>query len=162
VPGNEAVNGAAIAEEMARLTKENAHLCAQSQELHFENGLTYQQIYELLEKATFSEMPEATHPVISITDSFNSFVPSVLHGFWAFANYFRSGFEGYSARPNHELLMATLKRFESVSWDRNSYYHLSEDGVKFSFENGARTRRQTPPFVDLHSGKCLACLFFES
>jgi hypothetical protein len=90
IPGDQAVNTGALAEEIARLGKENASLREQLSKVAVSpalfNGLTYEQVSGYLaEKKIDSKLitdPKTFEALESITRVFGDSEPSLLHLFW--------------------------------------------------------------------------------
>jgi hypothetical protein len=97
IPGSEAVNGGALAEELARLTKENAGLREELSRSSTSssgpyNGLTYDQMYLLLNKTqldTSSLSGDQLGALNDIVRAFGATRPTALHLLWMFSRAFQ-------------------------------------------------------------------------
>lgn len=97
ISGSEAVNGGALAEELARLTKENAELREQLSRSSTSgsgsyNGLTYKQMYVLLNKTqldTSSLSGDLLGALNGIVRAFGATSPTALHLLWMFSRAFQ-------------------------------------------------------------------------
>ena len=146
IPGNEAVNGAALAEEIARLTKENAELRAQLAKSSTSptkyNGLTFEEMYSLLNKSKLNTSfldEEKRRKVNAIAGIFGDTEPSILHLFWMLSGAFRdSQFIPFTDDKKYSLTIK-LEEFGLVELDRRvsqnisgaRYYTLTEAGKQF-------------------------------
>ena len=123
IPGNQSVNTGELAEELARLGKENSELREQVSNLSSQlandqaifNGLTYEELYQSLNELKFDfdactpKIEEKLHEVLQqISIAFGDPEVSFLHCFWSMRNLF--------GRPN-------------LSYDR--YQSILEDITQF-------------------------------
>jgi Domain of unknown function (DUF4062) len=98
IPGDEGANAAMLAEEIARLTKENAELRAQLARATAPavtyNGLTFEQMYRLLtaDKLAFDDLPEEAVAMLrDVARAFGDTEPGVLHYLWVMREQFDEG-----------------------------------------------------------------------
>lgn len=98
IPGDQAVDTGALAEEIARLGKENASLREQlskvaAQSVLF-NGLTYEQLFGYLSEkkidSTLISNPGTLDVLKQIAIAFGGSEPALLHLFWLFRDAFRT------------------------------------------------------------------------
>jgi len=96
IPGSEAVNTGAVAEEMARLAKENAELRQQISTMTPDsttyNGLNFEQMYKILieEEANIGEFAEETIQVFKdVAEVFGDSKPGLIHLLWLTSRLFR-------------------------------------------------------------------------
>jgi hypothetical protein len=155
VPGNEAINSGVIAEEIARLAKENAELQLQIKNLSEStsryNGLTFEEIYEFLnsqqldideyKNQRFSSEREI-EATIEIARALGEESPSLLHYFLALSQVFdyEEKISRYGTKEDKELyefglLKQTVKHTYSSRYDEKGhdedFYALSEGGKQF-------------------------------
>ena len=137
IPGSESVNTGAVAEEMARLAKENAELRQQvatmSPDATTFNGLSFDQMYKILreEKANLAEFPEED-AFMKVAESFGDSEPGLIHMFWLIGRCFRESRFVYGG--DKEPRSRTLFRLEEFGLTQNSpsgYYVLTETGRQF-------------------------------
>jgi len=147
VPGNEAVTAGALAEEMARLAKENAELREQVKKLSAlsatYNGLTFEEFYKLLAatKPKISDLGEENIKNLrSVADLFGDPEPALLHIFWMLSGGFRR--KGTIADKDEENMIFAIKleEFGLVERDEEEsakagrgrqVYQLTECGKQF-------------------------------
>jgi hypothetical protein len=153
IPGNEAINSGAIAEEIARLTKENATLQTQLKNLSSSstryNGLTFEELYEFLNsyKLNISEnmMQNSEHILRAITGIVKALgeeQASLLHYFWALSRKF--DYKKIESRHNSKeddklyefgLLQEIVEEHYSRGYTGQTYkerlYTLSDAGKQF-------------------------------
>jgi hypothetical protein len=97
IPGNQAVNSGAVAEEIARLAKENASLREQLSKVATPsvlfNGLTYEQLFGYLSEEkidpTLISNSETLGVLKKIAAAFGGLEPALLHVCWLFKNALR-------------------------------------------------------------------------
>ncbi len=142
IPGSEAVNGGALAEEIARLTKENAALREQlaksSSAPTKYNGLSFEEMYSLLAKAKIDSplFPGINETLIDIAKSFGDAEPVALHLFWWLSGELRSN-RSFSQGSREVWLIIELEKFglveldSAVSQGNTKYYKLTECGKQF-------------------------------
>jgi hypothetical protein len=88
VPGDQAVDSAVIAEQIAQLTKENAELRAQLAEMsaaaHEFVGASFDEMYELLDAQPFrtTQFPDLAARLGEVATAFGDDHPTVLHAVW--------------------------------------------------------------------------------
>jgi hypothetical protein len=141
IPGNQAVNTGELAEELARLAKENSELREQVNNLSSQlannqaifNGLTYEEMYQSLNKVKLDfnafnpQIKEQSCEILrQISIAFGDSEVSFLHCFWSMRNLF--------GRPN-------------LSYDL--YESILQDVIKFGlfkFE-GHNVERHTHPLA---------------
>lgn len=103
IPGSEEINAGALAEEIARLTKENASLRERIEKLSggttTYNGLTFEQMYELLtsSQAIIPDLSKLGEQNIQnlqeVAELFGDAEPRLLHAFWQLSSHFAHGAE---------------------------------------------------------------------
>jgi len=112
IPGDEAVNGGALAEEIARLTKENASLREQTKSAMLPskyNGLTFEEMYSVLSNAKpkCSWAEERKDDLMKIATAMGDTEPSIFHLFWMVSIVFQqiplSFYESDRLSLAHEL-----------------------------------------------------------
>jgi len=133
ISGKDSVNGGALVEEFARLTKENSDLRAQlsnRSSAGIYSGLTYEQMYELLSKTTLDTTlleKNTSESVNAVAKIFGSSVPNSLHLLWMISGHMRHPrFVNESALPPLERLadLGLLDR-------ERAGYKLSDSGKQF-------------------------------
>lgn len=138
VLGNEAVDTGAVAEEIARLGKENASLREQlsgtAQAPVRYNGLTFDELYRTLVSTRVqisSRKDKANFPKLAgIAQAFGDPTPSLLHLFWLLRS---SLLEGVWIAQEESLEKAAKKLVEFGLVERNGTgdYLFSETGKQF-------------------------------
>lgn len=122
IPGNEAVNGGALAEEIARLTKENAELrerAAKSSVPSTYSGLTFEDMYALLLKSKLdvsNNSAEMVERLEAIAKAFGHDEPKVLHVFWMLSGIM-GGTRGIGTSSELLPLVQKLEAFGLVEFD---------------------------------------------
>jgi hypothetical protein len=149
VRGDEAANAAALADEMARLTKENAQLREQlahssAPEAMF-NGLTFDQTCQLLS----SEKPDPATSPVTMTNlrnaaiAFRDLEPTLLHAFWVFGDTLAIP----TSRTDVVRLARQLAALGLTQHINDQSYVLSSDGKRFfarlMFELGGDQAKQS-------------------
>lgn len=148
IPGTEAINAGPLAEEIARLTKENSALRDQILKSSLApsnySGLNFEQMHSLLTKAKVSisdiSMKRA-ETLQAITDAFGDTEPQILHLFWMMSGLTRSN-QLFSFDDDKEdlMLVKKLEDFGLVESDTQMtnrflgvgfYYRLTEGGKQF-------------------------------
>ena len=145
IPASEAVNTGALAEEIARLAKENAELREQVAKLSTAsatyNGLTFQEMYKLLiaTKANIHDLGEDNlKDLQAVADIFGDQEPGLLHVFWMLSEAFQRG--GYfDEDEKHNMILASkLEDFGLIEPDPSQEvkygyraYKLTESGKQF-------------------------------
>lgn len=167
VPGDQTVNTAALAEEIARLTRENAQLREQlahaSSTSPVYNGLSFEQMYRLL-NAELIELDALTDKggkwigdkvrgwMVGVARAFGDTSPSALHVFW----YFRDTFQDLKARyylPGEGPLAQAIKALETAglitirrAGPNGFQYGMTESGRNFllrlMLEGGQEAKQQ--------------------
>jgi hypothetical protein len=99
IPGDQAVDTATLAEEMARLAKENADLreklASLSEASTTYNGLTFEQMYKLLSetKANITNVEgDVVQKINSVSNTLGDTEPKLLHALWAMIPNLREGY----------------------------------------------------------------------
>ena len=147
IPGNQAVNTGELAEELARLAKENSELREKVSNLSSQlannqpnfNGLTYEEMYQNLNelkldfdacKPTLKEESRKILQQISI--AFGDSEVSFLHCFWSMRNLFRGPRLSYYF---YESILQGINQFGLFTFEKDSmnriYIKLSECGQSF-------------------------------
>lgn len=142
IPGSEAVNAGALAEEIARLAKENTTLREQITHLSTfaarYNGLTFEEMYRLLTatKAGISEL-EADHIQMlqEIANIFGDSEPALLHVFWILSGAFQQKYFLQAEDKDGLRFAAKLEEFGLIKQEEvsssNRSYSLTEGGKQF-------------------------------
>jgi hypothetical protein len=148
IPGNQAVNTGELAEELARLGKENSELREQVNNLSFQlsnnqaifNGLTYEELYQSLNElkldfdACTPKIEEKSHEVLQqISIAFGDSEVSFLHCFWSMRELFGQPNLSYFS---YELILKSITKFGLLIFEKNTkgegeYLKLSECGQNF-------------------------------
>lgn len=138
IPGNEAVNTGAIAEEIARLGNENAdlreRLTNSSQSLMRYHGLTFEELYKLL-AGTSVDVPEFDERLSTmlrnVAKSFGDTEPGLLHLIWQLRERLSNAvwIGGYPPYLQQAILKA--EEFGLVEVKGSSHYILTETGKRF-------------------------------
>ena len=142
IPASEAVNSGALAEEMARLAKENSELREQVTRLSAVSatysGLTFQEMYRLLTTTVgnihqFGE--ESIKDFQAVADIFGDEEPGLLHAFWVLSEQFqRAGYIDLAEKENVRLA-SKLEDFGLIKHERSRgtlrAYRLTESGKQF-------------------------------
>jgi DNA-binding HxlR family transcriptional regulator len=142
IPGNEGINAGALAEELARLAKENAALrqqvASKSPDPRAYNALSFEEMYKILsdEEANISEFPEDIVAICRrITDTFEDSNPGLLHLFWLISKLYidREMLGPISDKPLFETLnrLYEFGLVERVGKASGVYYRLTETGRQF-------------------------------
>ncbi|MEO8433358.1 MAG: DUF4062 domain-containing protein [Pyrinomonadaceae bacterium] len=136
IPGSEAMNAGAVAEEMARLAKENAELRQQVANMSPDpasyNGLTFDGMYKILleEEANISEFsPESIEVFNQVAEIFGDSKPGLIHLFWLSGNLFRQRhyLNFYLGQPPHGIMLR-LAEFGLVVDEGSFSFILTETG----------------------------------
>jgi hypothetical protein len=148
IPGDEAINAGALAEEIARLTKENAALREQVTKLSAAsvryNGLTFEEMYKLLAQAKINISEFGEKVVKDFQDLAHIFVdpePALIHIFWTLSEAFR---QKIGIRETSLVFVRKLEGFGLVERDESSsedIYKLTESGKQFLLR--LRVERET-------------------
>jgi hypothetical protein len=129
IPGNEAVNTGAVAEEIARLAKENADLRQQVSTMTPDpatyNGLSFEQMYKILcdEEANIADYPEETIQIFKdVAEVFGDSKPGLIHLLWLAARLFRFDkiVQAHFQNENRYQTMLRLEEFGFVVTDGES------------------------------------------
>ena len=146
VPGNEAVNTGALAEEIARLAKENASLREQISKLGvaspFFSGLSFDEMFQLLLSNRIDSTQvsaEMLGILKNVAMAFRHSEPTLLHFFWLCRNALGKDRErGRKKSPESHDYLNDLQMFNLVTEygeDIGSYvyteYSLTETGKSF-------------------------------
>ena len=146
VPGNEAVNTGALAEEIARLAKENASLREQISKLGvaspFFSGLSFDEMFQLLLSNRIDPTQvsaEMLGILKNVAMAFKHSEPTLLHFFWLCRNALGKERErGRKKSPESHDYLNDLQMFNLVTEygeDIGSYvyteYSLTETGKSF-------------------------------
>jgi hypothetical protein len=142
VPGSQLVDAGVLAEEIARLTRENAqlraHLASASTTGVVYNGLNFEQMYQLLtneENGVETLSDEARTTLGGIAKAFGDPWPGPLHFFWYFRERF--GHDNNSFQVDYPAikpletagLIAPIGNWNPTSKSRS--YQLTETGRQF-------------------------------
>ena len=142
IPGNQAVNTGELAEELARLGKENSELREQVSNLSSQlannqaifNGLTYDELYQILNELKFdcdaynSPIEEKSHEILQqICVAFGDSQVSFLHCFWSMRNLFVIPDLPYNVYES--FLLRDIIQFGLFTFERNNKIH--EYGVEY-------------------------------
>jgi hypothetical protein len=147
ISGNQAVNTGELAEELARLAKENSELREQVNNLSSQlsnnqaifNGLTYEEIYQNLNQmkldfdACIPKIEEKQREILQqISKAFGDSEVSFLHCFWSMKELFGQPNLSYSS---YEVILKRIIKFGLFLVEQNSkgkeYIKLSECGQNF-------------------------------
>ena len=148
IPGNQAVNTGELAEELARLAKENSELREKVSNLSSQlsnnqaifNGLTYEEMYQSLNQVKLDF--DSYHPPIEentreilrqISIAFGDSEVSFLHCFWSMRNLF--------GRPNlsydfYQSILQGITQFGLFIFERDDKerkYLLDYDDVDYNY-----------------------------
>jgi len=135
ISGREAVNGSALAEEFARLTKENSELREQLANRHsagIYSGLSYEQMYELLSKITLdsTSLPFAiSEEIDAVAEVLGSSAPNLLHALWMISAYLRQ--PRYMGDPSMSEFIERFVDLGLIDFVDSQYYRLSDSGKQF-------------------------------
>ena len=140
IPGDEAVNGGAVAEEIARLTKENASLRDQVSNSAVAptkyNGLTFEEMSSLLRqtKPTCEYASDKIRRLKEIAETFGDAEPTLLHLLWMISSAFQRTGISYSDQKKTGLARELEKFGLATFIERRSaagIYTLTEDAKRF-------------------------------
>jgi len=155
IPGSESINSGAIAEEIARLTRENTQLQKQlenSKEITRYGGLSFNEMFQLLKSKPVRDLSGMNQNYFrvesaylenrlkQITASFSDTDPNLLHLYWMLSRRFALGMSinAYQAntevaRQHHRLVeLGLITRTESTNGTRREIRQfLSEIGREF-------------------------------
>jgi hypothetical protein len=149
IPGNEAVDTGALAEEIARLAKENAALREQVLRLSATsvtyNGLSYEQMYKLLvsSQATIPQLADLGEENITmlekVAEIFGDPEPRLLHALWILNRQFRpDGYIPHENTPDINIAwklesfgLLEKKEEESARAKRGDVFKLTDDAKRF-------------------------------
>lgn len=142
VSGAEAVNTGALANEFARLTKENAELrerLSDSSAVTY-NGLSYEQMHTLLNNGSFDIAmfsKSQTRKINSIAKAFDS-TPNLLHLLWLISGVFRSPVFISKEHPRKKIVqkyqdLSLIERVREVigTQSYNDFYQLTSAARDF-------------------------------
>lgn len=141
VPGNQVVDTGALAEEIARLTRENAQLRARLAGLSAAqaayNGLTFEQMYQLLsnEPLNLDGIADEGHALYAqVAEAFGDPWPSPVHALWLFRETF--GRDEYSFDPTEPgfrqmELAGLIEPSGKKTASGDSSFRLTEAGTRF-------------------------------
>jgi hypothetical protein len=143
IPGSEAVNSGALAEEIARLTKENAELrelvAKSTAALTRYNGLSFEEMHALLRQAkldTHAVSVKDVEKLKAVAQDFGDEQPSVLHLFWMMRGHYNRAFT--SDQINTIASMRRLQSYGLVDVDADlsrhnggTFFKLTESGIQF-------------------------------
>ena len=132
--GNEAVNAGALAEEIARLGKENAELRERLARLSSSSatytGLTFEELYELLARTKVPVKDgDIADKVLEVTKVFGDAEPGLLHVYWVMKERL-----SFNTRLPDDLRRAAMKaaEFGLAFWNTSvRAFDLSETGKQF-------------------------------
>ncbi|MEA2204521.1 MAG: hypothetical protein QOE77_1297 [Blastocatellia bacterium] len=154
IPGSEEVNTGAVAEEIARLGKENAELrfqvAAKSTDSTTYNGLTFEKMYKILtdEETNLSEYDaEVIETVNEVAQVFGDSKPGLLHLFWLLGFRFNQNRTYSISRggPEYKTILA-LVDFGLVEGSELSGFHPTEAGrqllLRLRLERETKKARQ--------------------
>jgi hypothetical protein len=133
IPGNEGVNAVALAEEIARLGKENAALREQLSKMSTAtvtyNGLTFEELYNLLAHTKVEANADVDDKLHEISTAFEDSEPGLLHLFWLMRDLLGRGRQLpglYYRAP-----VQRAEDFGLVTRNEHKRYILSEIGKQF-------------------------------
>lgn len=152
IPGNESVNSGAIAEELARLAKENTQLKDQLDKSLKENILLKEQIDHYSQPRysgfTFTEISEELHkPKLNLKESsffnkkdideimkiFGDTEFSLIHAYWMLSGYLERQ-EGLMENDNLSRVLQKLAEFDFIQ-ERDekgvSYFYMTQTGREY-------------------------------
>ena len=147
IPGNQAVNTGELAEELARLAKENSELREKVSNLSSQlsnnqgifNGLTYEELYQNLNELKFdcdvynSPIGEESYEILwQICIAFGDSEISFLHSFWSMRNLF--GIPDLPYDLYESFLLHDIVQFGLFTFERNTvpYRYEVEYIIKLS------------------------------
>ncbi|HKG16044.1 MAG TPA: DUF4062 domain-containing protein [Pyrinomonadaceae bacterium] len=142
IPGSESFNAGALAEEIARLGKENAALREQVANLSAAsvtyNGLTFEEMYKLL-ASTKLDSPVGEEKDIQslqkLANLFGDHQPGLLHALWAMSDWFQHKHRITANTPAikyaQKLVEFGLIVLIRSDWAVGSTYGLTESGRQF-------------------------------
>jgi hypothetical protein len=145
IPGNQAVNTGELAEELARLAKENSELREQVNNLSSQlsnnqaifNGLTYEEMYQSLNQVKLDfdafnpQIKEESCEILhQISMAFGDSEVSFLHCFWSMRNLF--------GRPNlsydlYESILQDTIQFGLFKFERYNIEHYDRNPMRDMF-----------------------------
>jgi len=144
VPANEVVNASAVAEEIARLAKENATLREQVKVLSAAgpalfNGLTFEQMYKLLAITKLDldvdKMGEKNvQDLQTVAEIFGDPVPGLLHAFWVLSEQVRRGGHIKSSDRLNMKIASKLEEFGLLKSSESTVgrsFELTDIGSQF-------------------------------
>jgi hypothetical protein len=144
ISGSEAIDGGALAEELARLAKENSQLRAQLQVSNSSpatyNGLTFQQMYKLLTTTidAYGLSGEILRSLKNIADAFGDSKTNTLHFLWFISGVFQDWQSLTETDPNIRKLinrlneLGIIEKTDSTSTIvTRSYYRLTSGSKEF-------------------------------
>lgn len=146
IPGNQAVNTGELAEELARLAKENSELrdklaSLNPSELTY-NGLTYEELYQLLNKEKLDKEnindPLFLIEIQKIAISFGDLEASLLHAFWALRNRLN-----FPYRQSLYIFELMIKFGLLTLEDDGVFLRLNDCGQKFLLRLTHETSKKT-------------------
>ncbi|MEB3121066.1 MAG: DUF4062 domain-containing protein [Snowella sp.] len=158
IPGDQSINTGKLIEQLANLGNENAELKEKLATLKTEylmfNGLTYEQLYQLLdsekidmEKLYLQEKNDSKYKgtsqvILEITKEFGDHQPSLIHALWALRNFLSQPNLSYLHFNCFKEVIHSLRKFSLVNFvytseavmdyvSSNTYLELSENGKRF-------------------------------
>jgi hypothetical protein len=139
VPGSEAANVGVLAEEIARLVKENAVLREQVQKLSSKeedfNGLTFEELYSALASFKISTEHMSAPNIKSmneVAELFGDPEPALLHAFWMLSGALKKQAEYLDDDPINGVLMSKLQDFVLVEYDAAASRAASPGTLKYN------------------------------
>jgi hypothetical protein len=146
IPGNQAVNTGELAEELARLAKENSELREQVNNLSSQlannqaifNGLTYEEMYQSLNKVKLDfnafnpQIKEQSCEILrQISIAFGDSEVSFLHCFWSMRNLFGRPNLSYDLYESilQDVIQFGLFKFEGHNVERHTHPLAAVGGI---------------------------------
>jgi hypothetical protein len=119
IPGSEAVDTAALTEEIARLARENAELRKQIEKLSAETasfgGATFEELKQLLSgiKADLAGLTESSDvaAIHKVAEAFGDPEPTLLHQFWMLSGLLKKWADFLSRDQYNFPILSTLEDF---------------------------------------------------
>jgi hypothetical protein len=145
IPGSESANAGILAEEIARITKENTQLREQIATLqassHDFNGLSFEEFYRLLASARthINELrPEQIETLKEVAVIFGDPEPGLFHAFWQLSEAIKRR-RVLNRQPANINILYELEGFGLVEYDAaSSSQPDSEDGVVYKLTDLGR------------------------
>jgi hypothetical protein len=144
IPGNQSFDAVPLAEENARLSKENAMLRDRLSKVESAaptfNGVTFEEMRRALQGIEIDADrydEETARDLRNCVQVFNDSKPSLLHLLWVLKDKFLRGSQFLSIEDTNTLetfgLITSVTRFDST-WGRNELQHLlTDEGRRFLF-----------------------------